>query len=128
MKNFQNQILKQEILSEKMSEQNSEIEYFQDKLFGFYVFWQKLDQYTLEVHFVFKYNNFWNDNPNKCDICNNCFENNINLSLRHMKTVHEGDKDFKFESLCKSFTQADSSRGHIIMFPKVTNIPIDIIS
>ena len=34
----------------------------------------------------------------KCDICYNCFENNINLSLRHMKTVHEGDKDFKCES------------------------------
>jgi len=128
MKNFQNQILKQEILSEKMSEQNSEIENFQDKLFDCYVCWQKLDQYTLEVHFAFKYNNFWNDNPNKCDICNNCFENNINLSLRHMKTVYEGDKDFKFESLCKSFTQADSSRGHIIIFTKVTNIHIDIIS
>ena len=86
MKNFQNQILKQEILSEKMSEQNSEIENFQDKLFDCYVCWQKLDQYTLEVHFACKYNNFWNDNSNKCDICNNCFENNISLSLRHMKT------------------------------------------
>ena len=37
MNNFQNQILKQEILSEKMSEQNSEIENFQDKLFDCYV-------------------------------------------------------------------------------------------
>ena len=49
----------------------------------------------------------------KCDICYNCFENNINLSLRHMKTVHEGDEDFKCESSEKSFTQANSLRGHI---------------
>ena len=118
MKNFQNQILKQEILSEKMSEQNSEIENFQDKLFDCYVCWQKLDQYTLEVHFACKYNNFWNDNSNKCDICNNCFENNISLSLRHMKTVHEGGKDFKCESCKKSFTQADSLREHIKNIPK----------
>ena len=112
MKNFQNQILKQEILSEKMSEQNSEIENFQDKLFDFYVCWQKLDQYTLEVYFACKYNNFWNDNSNKCDICNNCFENNISLSLRHMKTVHEGDKDFKCQSyvnhLLKLILQEDT--------------------
>ena len=30
-----------------------------------------------------------------------------------MKTVHEGDEDFKCESSEKSFTQANSLRGHI---------------
>ena len=32
---------------------------------------------------------------------------------RHIKTVHEGCKDFKCESCEKLFTQADSLRGHI---------------
>ena len=31
----------------------------------------------------------------------------------HIKTVQEGEKDFTCESCEKSFTQADSLRGHI---------------
>ena len=32
---------------------------------------------------------------------------------RHIKTVHEGHKDFKCKSCEKSFTSAGSVRGHI---------------
>ena len=31
----------------------------------------------------------------------------------HIKTVQEGEKDFTCESCEKSFTQADSLKGHI---------------
>ena len=88
-----------------------------------------------EVDFVFKHNDFWNDNSNKCDSFDNSFENNINLSQHintnnfhkalkcnycgklfthagHIKTVHEGDKDFKCESCGKLFTQANSLTGY----------------
>ena len=55
---------------------------------------------------------------------------------RHIKIVHEGDKDFKCESCEKSFTQADSLRTRekysqrsqiftltsITKFIKITNV------
>ena len=46
-----------------------------------------------EVHFVFKHNNFWNDNSNKCDSCDNSFENNINLS-QNIKNFHNHRKRY----------------------------------
>ena len=36
-----------------------------------------------------------------------------NYLFMHIKTVQEGEKDFTCESCEKSFTQADSLRGHI---------------
>ena len=62
--------------------------FIQDKLFNCYVHQQKFNQYALEVHFAFKHTNFQNDNPNKCDIYDNCIENNINFS-QHIKNVHD---------------------------------------
>ena len=75
------------IFSVKMSEQKFEIESPQGKLFDCYICQQKFDQYTLEVHFVTVHNNVQNENLNKCEICDNIFENKINLS-RHIKNVH----------------------------------------
>ena len=71
-----------------MSEWKFEIENLQDKLFNCYVHQQKFNQYALEVHFAFKHTNFQNDNPNKCDIYDNCIENNINFS-QHIKNDEE---------------------------------------
>ena len=84
-KNCHKQILKQEILFEKLK---FEIENLQNKLFNCYVHQQKFNQYALEVHFAFKHTNFQNDNPKKCDIYDNCIENNINFS-QHIKNVHD---------------------------------------
>ena len=36
-----------------------------------------------------------------------------NYLFMHIKTVQEGEEDFTCESCEKSFTQADSLRGHI---------------
>ena len=98
MKNCHDQILKQEILSEKMSEQNSEIENFHDRLFNCYVCWQKLD--LIFVTIFFKTISTFIKTHENC------------------KTVHEGGKDFKCKSCKKSFTQADSLREHIKNIPK----------
>ena len=46
-----------------------------------------------DVDFVFKYNDFWNDNSNKCDSCDNSFENNINLS-QNIKNFHNHRKRY----------------------------------
>ena len=84
-KNYHKQILKQEILSEKMSDKNLKLKTLR---INCYVHQQKFNQYALEVHFAFKHTNFQNDNPNKCDIYDNCIENNINFS-QHIKNVHD---------------------------------------
>ena len=73
-------IFKQEILSDKMSE-NLKLKTLFDCCL------------LTEVHFVFKHNNFWNDNSNKCDSCHNSFENNINLS-QHIKNFHNHRKRY----------------------------------
>ena len=70
-----------------MNEQKIQIEKSQDTLFACYICQQKFDQCALEVHFVTVHNNVQNENLNKCEICDNIFENKINLS-QHIKNVH----------------------------------------
>ena len=48
----------------------------------------------------------------KCDSCGRSFTRADHLR-GHIKTIHEGHKDFKCESCGKSFTQAGHVRRHI---------------
>ena len=69
-----------------------------------------------------KHNKFWNDNLNKCDIFDNCIENDIKLlqcikmfiiiEKRYNDAIF-GCKDIKCESCGKLFTQAGNMRRHI---------------
>ena len=109
MKNFHNQILKQEILSNKMSENFDEgCKDFKCESCG--KSFAQAD--SLKGHI-------------KCESDGKPIIK-ANSLREHTKTVHEGDKDFKWESCEKSFTQADFLREHMKIFTKVTNIYIDI--
>ena len=119
MKNFHNQILKQEILSNKMSENVDEgCKDFKCESCG--KSFAQADSLKGHIKTVHK-----GDKDFKCESYGKPIIK-ANSLRGHTKTVHEGDKDFKWESCEKSFTQADSLREHMKIFTKVTNIYIDI--
>ena len=86
-------------------------------MFNCYVHQQKFNQYALEVHFAFKHTNFQNNNPNKCDIYDNCIENNINFS-QHIKNVH----DVIFELIVWTKRSNYKCVPTPVTFTKLTNI------
>ena len=49
----------------------------------------------------------------ECNICNRKSFKTSNHLKKHIKTIHEGRKDFKCDSCGKSFTAAGSLKIHI---------------
>ena len=94
-----------------MNEQKFEIEKSQDNLFMCFICQTKFDKYGLETHYMETHNDVQNENLNKSESFDKSLESG---KLRtHIKTVHEGQKDFKCDSGGKSFAEAGSLRKHI---------------
>ena len=54
----------------------------------------------------------------KCDSCGNSFRRVDQMRL-HIKTIHKANRDFKCDSCGKSFSQAAHLRGHIKIIHEV---------
>ena len=71
-----------------------------DNLLMCHVCQTKFDKYAIEIHYLETHNDVRNENINKYEIYE---DDKLRTSI---KTIHEGQKDFNFDSCGKSFTQA----------------------
>ena len=103
-----------------MSEETFEIEKSQHNLFPCYICQTKFDKYALEIHYLETHNDVQNENLIKYEICDKILE--AGKLRTPVKTIHEDQKDFKFDSCGKFFFMLVIWEDTSKLFMKVTKI------